>query len=105
MCVIAQGKDAARATAKQRCCAIGKCCGEHVSERTVQDILMVLRSALSNAIREELISKNPAALVRVTKPRKNRKVKPWSVEEAQRFLDGKEKARSPGCSPPRPLPS
>jgi integrase len=40
----------------------------------------------NRAVREELISKNPAALVRVSKPRKSRKVKPWSVEEAQHFL-------------------
>ena len=52
----------------------------------VQDVLRALRSALSNAVREELTSKNPAALVRVSKPRKSRKVKPWSVEEAQQFL-------------------
>ena len=50
----AQGKDVQRPARKQRCCAIGKCCDEHVSERTAQDILMVLRSALSNAVREEL---------------------------------------------------
>ena len=30
--------------------------------------------------------KNVASLVRVSKPRKSRKVKPWTVEEAQQFL-------------------
>lgn len=82
----AQGKDAHRKAEKQRCCAIGKCCMERVSEVTAQDVLRALRSALSNAVREELIPKNPAALVRVSKPRKNRKVKPWTVDEAQQFL-------------------
>jgi integrase len=82
-----QGKDARRPASKRRCCAIGECCGGKLSERTVQDILMVLRAALSNAVREELVSKNVAALIRVTKPRKNRKVKPWSVDEARRFLE------------------
>jgi hypothetical protein len=81
----AQGKDFRRPAAKRRCCAIGACCQERLSERTVQDVLMVLRAALSNAVREELIFKNVAALVRVTKPRKNRKVKPWSVDEARHF--------------------
>jgi integrase len=82
----AQKKDARRKPEKQRCCAVGNCCAERVSEVTVQDILRALCSALSNAVREELITKNPAALVRVSKPRKSRKVKPWSVEEAQQFL-------------------
>jgi integrase len=89
----AQGKDAGRPPEKQRCCAIGQCCQSPVSERTVQDILKVLRAALSNAVREELVSKNVAALVRVTKPRKGHKVKPWSADEARRFL---ESARAVG---------
>ena len=52
----------------------------------------MLRSGLSNAIREELISRNVAALVRVPIPR-TRKVRRWSVDEARRFL---ESARSTG---------
>jgi integrase len=91
----AQGKDLRRPAAKRRCCAIGACCQERLSERTVQDVLMVLRAALSNAVREELISKNVAALVRVTKPRKVRKVKPWSVEEARHFLEAARSADDP----------
>jgi len=80
---------------KQRCCAIGKCCGQRVSEWTAQDVLRVLRSALSNAVREELISKNPAALVRVKTPRTKHKVKPWSVDEARRFLESARVANDP----------
>ena len=83
----AQGKDAARAVAKRRCCAIGQCCESRLSEYTVQGILRAFRSALSNAVREELISKNVAALTRVSKPRKSRKVKPWTVDEARKFLE------------------
>ena len=83
----AQGKDARRPASKQRCCAIGECCQSTVSVRTAQDILKVLRAALTNAIREELITKNVAALVKVTKPRKTRKVKPWTVDEARQFLE------------------
>jgi integrase len=91
----AQGKDLRRPAARRRCCAIGACCQERLSERTVQDVLMVLRAALSNAVREELISKNVAALVRVTKPRKTRRVRPWSVDEARHFLEAARSADDP----------
>lgn len=87
----AQGKDAKRPAEKRKCCAIGQCCKSLLSERTVHDVLMVLRAALANAVREEIITKNVAALVRVSKPRKSRKVKPWSTDEARKFL---ESARS-----------
>jgi integrase len=66
-----------------------------VSESTVQDILKCLRAALSNAVREELITRSPVTLVKVSKPRKTRKVKPWSVEEAQRFLESARNADDP----------
>jgi integrase len=46
-------------------------------------------------MREELISKNVAALIRVSKPRKNRRVKPWTVDEAQRFLEFARSAHDP----------
>lgn len=46
---------------------------------------MRLRSALSNAVVEELVAKNVASLVKVPTLRR-RRVKPWSVEEARRFL-------------------
>ena len=82
----AQGKDAERKPEKRRCCAVGKCCESRLSEYTVQAVLRAFRSALSNAVREEMIPKNVASLVRVSKPRKSRKVKPWTVEEAQQFL-------------------
>jgi integrase len=91
----AQSKDARRPVEKRRCCAVGQCCEGTLSERTVQDLLMVLRAALSNAVREELASKNVAALVRVTKPRKNRKVKPWTVDEARHFLENARMADDP----------
>jgi Phage integrase, N-terminal SAM-like domain len=42
-----QGKDARRPPPKQRCCAIGKCCGKAPSGQTAGDIRKVLRSALS----------------------------------------------------------
>jgi integrase len=88
----AQGLDAKRDT--PRCCAAGQCCGRVPSRRTVQDARAVLRSALTNAMTEELISKNAAALVKV---RSARKVKrhPWTVEEARQFLEAADSARDP----------
>jgi integrase len=64
------------------------------SDRTIRDAWTVLRSALTNAVTEEMISKNVAALIRVSKPRK-RKVKPWSVDEARTFLESARKAEDP----------
>ncbi|WP_435848493.1 site-specific integrase [Streptomyces javensis] len=88
----AQGKDARRE--EPRCCAVGRCCDQVPSRRTVQDSRAVLRSALTNAMTEELISKNVAGLVKV---RSARKVKrdPWSVEEARKFLEAASTARDP----------
>ncbi|MFI0780403.1 tyrosine recombinase XerC [Streptomyces sp. NPDC021212] len=88
----AQGKDARRE--EPRCCAVGRCCDRVPSRRTVQDARAVLRSALTNAMTEELISKNVAGLVKV---RSARKVKrdPWSVEEARKFLEAASAARDP----------
>jgi integrase len=82
----AQGKDAARPSAKRRCCAVGTCCSDTPSARTVSDIRGTLRSALSQAVIEDLITKNVAALVKLSTPR-SRKGKAWSGEEARRFLE------------------
>lgn len=90
----AQGKDTKRSGDEQRCCAVGRCCQQTASARTLRDAWTVLRSALNNAVREELVVKNVASLVRVPKPRK-RKVKPWTAEEARSFL---ESAREGGDS-------
>lgn len=83
----AQGKDARRADkGRARCCAMGQCCRQYPSPRTVKDIRTVLRSALSTAMREELVERNVAALVKSPKQRK-RKVVPWSSDEARHFLE------------------
>jgi integrase len=71
---------------------VGNCCQQYASERTIRDAWTILRSALSNAVTEELISKNVAGLIRVSKPRQ-RHNKPGTVDEARRFL---ESARSGG---------
>ncbi|MEV7970049.1 site-specific integrase [Sphaerisporangium sp. NPDC088356] len=90
----AQGKDARRPEKKQKCCAVGVCCGQIASDRTVRDAWTILRAALNNAVREELITRNVAALMRVPKPRR-RKIKPWSVDEARQFLESARTRRDP----------
>jgi integrase len=82
----AQGKDARRPEKSRRCCAVGKCCGAVPSLRTVTDLRTVLRSALSSAGREELISKNVATMIRLP-VRRQRKGKAWSSDEARAFLE------------------
>jgi integrase len=84
----AQGKDLARE--RPRCCAVGRCCRQVASEWTVHQAWTVLRGALSAAMRDELVSRNVAALVRVPVPRPAKQTT-WTVDEARRFL---ESARS-----------
>jgi integrase len=87
-----QGKDARRPVKhwnekrRRRCCAIGRCCRQTLGESTVQKAVKILRSLFSNAISEDLVSKNPAAAVRLPTLRK-RRTKAWSVDEARRFLE------------------
>ncbi|GAB3423497.1 hypothetical protein GCM10027569_56190 [Flindersiella endophytica] len=68
-----------------------------MSRTSIESTRAVLRRALNNAIADELISKNPVALVRVPSAaaRRKRKVKPWSVEEARRFLESAKADRDP----------
>jgi integrase len=88
----AQGKDSSRPEGKQRCCAQGKCCGDYLSPGTRKDARNVLRVALTCAVEEQIIAKNPAAVIRLSgRPDPARKVRPWSADEARRFL---ESARS-----------
>lgn len=88
----AQGKDAARPAwhkdprRRRRCCAIGECCEQFPSQRTIQAARDALRAALSFAMTEELISKNVAAVVKVSKPRR-RKFRPWTPEQARTLLE------------------
>lgn len=87
-----QGKDAARPV--PRCCAKGQCCRMVLSRRSVQDIRAVLRSALTNAQTEELISKNVAGLVKVRSVRKTRH-EPWTVDQARKFLESARTSKDP----------
>jgi integrase len=84
----AQGKDAGRLESKRRCCARpgGRCCADVPSARMVSDIRNALRSALSAAISEELLTKNVAAPVKLATVRK-RKGKVWTSDEARQFLE------------------
>ncbi|MGW4931619.1 tyrosine-type recombinase/integrase [Streptomyces sp. NPDC004166] len=58
-----RGADHDRPEGKRGCCAVGKCCKRLPSARTVQYVHAVLRSALQQAMREELIARNVARIV------------------------------------------
>jgi integrase len=81
----AQGKDTKRLAARRRCCAVGECCEAYPSQRVIQAARDALRAALTHTVAEEEVGKNVASLVKVPKPRR-RRIKPWSVVEAGRFL-------------------
>ncbi len=66
--------------------AIGACCHQVLSARTIKDIRDALRAALANAVAEELLARNVAAVVRLPNPRKPQR-QWWSVEEARAFLE------------------
>jgi integrase len=80
-----QGKDAGRPQAGRRCCAVGRCCQQHLSRRTVLDARAVLRVALAEAMTDQLIRHNPAAAVRLPAARPRRRTA-WTVEQAREFL-------------------
>jgi len=88
----AQGKDARRRNPK--CCAIGLCCRQIASEWTRHQAWTVLQSALTAAVRDELVSRNVAALVKVPVPRAHR-ARVWTVEEARTFLESARAANDP----------
>ncbi len=82
----AQGKDAARPSELRRCCAIGRCCGQRLSDRTIKDIRDTLRAALANAVAEEVIPRNVATVIRLPATRRTKRAR-WSVDEARTFLE------------------
>lgn len=63
------GWDASRETPV--CCALkaGACCDSRLSTRMVQSVHAVLRNALESAVREEIIPRNAAKLVKVPVPK------------------------------------
>ncbi|WP_250291456.1 site-specific integrase [Frankia sp. CiP1_Cm_nod1] len=80
------GRDARRSVKDRRCCAVGRCCQAIPSRRLVQQAHAVLRNGLQAAVREELIRRNVAKLVKVTPPRYgiNRGL---TVDQARALLD------------------
>lgn len=80
-----QGKDAARPREKQRCCAVGQCCHQRLSDRTIKDIRDTLRAALGAAVAEETISRNVAGMIRLPTSRRAKQAR-WSVDQARAFL-------------------
>ncbi len=90
----AQGKDIRRSADRQRCCAVGRCCRQTPSANTIGDLRKVLRSALSHAMTEELVSRNVAALVKLPPVRKKRG-QSWSSEEARQFLESARRDGDP----------
>lgn len=91
----AQHKDDRRPVSKQKCCAIGQCCEQRLSPRTLKDARDTLRAALAHALNEdELISRNAAAMVRIPTPRSH-KVRAWSVAEACQFLESARTGHDP----------
>lgn len=54
---------------KEQCCTAGRCCQRIPSTRQIQYIHAVLRNALANAERDELVTRNVAKLVQIPAPR------------------------------------
>lgn len=71
---------------KEQCCSVGRCCHKVPSARTIQKVHSVLRNALNNAMRDELVSRNVAELVKVPVP-KYRAGKGLPVAMVKRILD------------------
>jgi integrase len=83
----AQRKDATRAPRRQRCCAIGECCGDYPGPRTIEAARNTLRAVLNQAKASRLVSRNVAAFAQVPKLPARNQQPGWTVEEASRFLD------------------
>ncbi|MGJ7415766.1 tyrosine-type recombinase/integrase [Streptomyces cinereoruber] len=80
-----RGADAARPEGERNCCAVNKCCKRAPSARSVQYVHAVLRSALQQAVREELIARNVAKIVE-TPTVKREEVRPLDAGEARLLL-------------------
>ncbi|WP_331452848.1 site-specific integrase [Streptomyces sp. SS162] len=81
-----------KARREPQCCSAGECCKALLSRRMVQSIHAVLRNALQNAVREELIVRNVAQLVQVPTPAYS-SGKGLSVAEARLLLRKSESDR------------
>jgi integrase len=86
----AQRKDASRHEGKKRCCAVGKCCHETLSASSRKDARNTLHAALTCAVEDETIARNPVTAVKMAKrrePRQRRKRQSWTVDDARWFLE------------------
>lgn len=86
----AQGKDAERPESKKRCCALGECCRETLSVSSRRDARNTLHAALTCAVEDETIARNPVTAVKMAKrrePRQRRKRQAWTVDDARWFLE------------------
>ncbi|QKW51059.1 tyrosine recombinase XerC [Streptomyces buecherae] len=81
----AQGKDQARPEKKRRCCALGKCCKQFPSDRTVRFLLVILRAALQHAVREDELPRNVARNVELSTGTK-REIEPLTAKEGRQLL-------------------
>lgn len=96
----AQRRDANRPVAKRRCCAIGRCCQSLLAPSSLGLIRRTLRTMLTQAMVDEVASRNVATFLRLPPARKSRRDrrgqlrrKAWTTDEARRFL---ESAREEG---------
>jgi integrase len=80
-----RGVDAARVKEERTCCAVSRCCKRRPSARTVQYVHAVLRSALQQAVREELVARNVARIVE-TPTVERQEVRPLDAAEARMLL-------------------
>lgn len=96
-----QGKDKARPEGRRRCCAAGKCCHDVLSARSRKHARDILRAALSCAVDDEIIARNPVSKVKMTKRRESARTprrkqrQSWTVDDARWFLETVWHAREP----------
>ncbi|WP_316771413.1 tyrosine-type recombinase/integrase [Streptomyces sasae] len=88
-----RGADEERPEDKRSCCAVGRCCERRPSARTVQYVHAVLRSALQQAMREELIARNVA---RIPKTCVQALTRHQAQQERERKVAGKKWQPAPG---------
>ena len=91
-CVCCVKKSDRKLPRDEQCCSAGKCCKRTPSTRQIQYIHAVLRNALSNAERDELVNRNVAKLVQIPTPR-YKVGKGLSVKEVKRLLAAAEGTR------------
>jgi integrase len=93
--------DKIRPEHKRRCCAAGKCCHEVLSARSRKDARDTLRAALTCAVQDETISRNPVTAVKMTRRRdparqsRRKQRQSWTVDDARWFLESAWHAGEP----------